>query len=158
MARCNDFAASILVCCLLAHHASRLEETQAADLEDQFLVARRACLRPVILPPDACFELAVLVDPGHKSVGLAVVPAEGQPMQLILVEALLFDAVAADGPDDAMSHSVRLPRALELAVAFLPLVARGVIAGLRSGKCQVRADFVEECSVNLKGHRICGLP
>ena len=41
MARCNDVAASILVCCLLAHHASRLEKAQAVVLQDQLLVAMR---------------------------------------------------------------------------------------------------------------------
>ena len=85
-------------------------------------------------------------------------------MLLALVVGCFFDAVAAAGcdfPYDAMFRTAWFSSAVVLLATrpgILPLGVQDVIAGLRSGKCQVRADFVEECSVNLKGHRICGLP
>ena len=44
--------------------ASFLENAEAVVLEDQFLVARRDPLRPVGVPTDPCFLLAVVVDAG----------------------------------------------------------------------------------------------
>ena len=75
-------------------------------------------------------------------------------MQLILVPGRFFDpaAIAVDFPDDAMSRTVQLPRALALVAVFiLPLVVRGLVASLYG---QVRADFLLECFEHLNGHPI----
>ena len=131
MARCNEFAASILVCCLLAHHASWLENAQAVVLQYQFLVARRVILRQVVIPRDACFHLPTVEDDGCEA---SAAPAEAQPMLLFIVVGLFSDAaVDKDCPDDTMFLTARLSRALVLvALSILPLGIWGVIASLRS--------------------------
>ena len=145
-----DFAASFLVCCLLAHRASRLEEAQAVVLQDQLRVAPRVPLRPVVVPTDACFLLAVVENSGCESRAVAAIPDEGQPMLLVLVEGLFSDAVAVavDFPDDAMSRAGRVPRALVLAAVvryILPLGIRGLVAGLHPWHRQARAALLPEC-------------
>ena len=106
----------------------------------------------------------MFVDEGHESRVAAVVPDEAQTMLFILEVGGFLDAVlAVDRAYDAALLASGVLHALKLAgaapfVFTLPLGARDVVAGNRSGKVEMRVDVLPECLENVKGQHICGLP
>ena len=101
----------------------------------------------------------MFVDVDSESSVFAVGPVEAQPMQLVFVVGLFVDgAVYVDLAHDTTLQASSVPHALVSSVADRPLGARGLVAGLCSGKVQVRADVLPVIFENLNAHPICGLP
>ena len=88
-----------------------------------------------------------------------VVPLEVQSMPLILEVCCLFDEAARhNGSDQTILLAIGVPRAEVLLVADHPLAVRRLVAALRSGHLQVRADLLPECSEHVIGQRVCEMP